>query len=120
MSETTKSRGAGPTSDRAIPEGGRECASHARLPDARLGRESSIEDQVRKCREDARRDGGFIPEANLFTDTDVPGATESRPGLDRLLATVLLTDTRTAILQGGQFLASQRTALSSKPVTYTH
>lgn len=39
-------------------EGGVESACYARLSDLKNGRESSIEDQVRECREEARRDGG--------------------------------------------------------------
>ena len=69
-------------------EGGVESACYARLSDLKKGRESSIEDQVRECREEARRDGGFIPDSNVFPDRDIRGITESRPALDRLLALV--------------------------------
>ncbi|MGC1781725.1 MAG: recombinase family protein [Acidobacteriaceae bacterium] len=63
---------------------GFECAIYARFSDDKQ-RESSIEDQVRECRADAKRWGGFIPDANIFADRDVRGALEHRPQLDRLL-----------------------------------
>jgi DNA invertase Pin-like site-specific DNA recombinase len=85
MTDTARNRPAGVLPDRESFEGGGEGACYARLSDAKMARESSIGDQLRECREEARRDGNFIPDANLFDDLDVRGATESRPGLDRLL-----------------------------------
>jgi DNA invertase Pin-like site-specific DNA recombinase len=85
MNDKARNRTVGILPDSDSIEGLGEAACYARLSDAKLGRESSIEDQVRECREEARRDGNFIPDANLFDDIDVRGATESRPGLDRLM-----------------------------------
>jgi site-specific DNA recombinase len=68
-----------------FPDRGIESAFYGRLSDADLGRESSIPDQLRECRDAARRNGGYIPDSNVFSDVDVRGITESRPGLDRLL-----------------------------------
>ena len=85
MTDWAKNRPDGALPEPENFEGGGEAACYARLSDAKVGRESSIVDQVRECREDARRDGNYIPDANIFEDVDVRGATESRPGLDRLL-----------------------------------
>jgi DNA invertase Pin-like site-specific DNA recombinase len=76
-----------PEPETQSPRLGFEAAGYARFSDE-IQRESSIEDQVRECREEATRDGGFIRDANIFADRDVRGATEERPALDRLLKLV--------------------------------
>lgn len=72
----------------ASSDRGSESAFYGRYSDGEKQRESSMEDQLRECREDAQRDGNYIPDANVFADPDFRGATESRPELDRLLAIV--------------------------------
>ena len=79
MTDMARNRSLEPVPHGESFEGGGEAACYARLSDARLGRESSIVDQVRECREEARRDGNFIPYSNLFDDLDVRGSTESGP-----------------------------------------
>jgi site-specific DNA recombinase len=67
---------------------GSESAFYGRYSDGEKQRKSSMEDQVRECREEARRNGNYIPDANIFADPDFRGATESRPELDRLLGII--------------------------------
>jgi DNA invertase Pin-like site-specific DNA recombinase len=66
---------------------GIESAVYARYSSEQQDK-SSNEDQIRECRTGAQRDHGFIPEANVFADEEVRGATEHRPELDRLMEIV--------------------------------
>jgi site-specific DNA recombinase len=77
----------GPNSEAGLPDARSESAIYARYSDDKQ-RESSIEDQVRGCRKEAKRVDCFVPEANIFADRDVRGALEHRPQLDRLLEIV--------------------------------
>ena len=64
------------------------CAIYARYS-SDLQRESSIEDQVRKCREFAERRGWPVSEEYVRSDSAVSGATLGpRPALNELLALV--------------------------------
>jgi site-specific DNA recombinase len=51
-------------------------------------RESSIEDQIRAARAEAKTLGGYIPDENIFCDRDVRGADHNKPELERLKAIV--------------------------------
>lgn len=68
-------------------DSGLEGAVYARYSDEKQ-RKSSIEDQVRNCRGEAKQVGCWIPEANIFADPDVRGSLEHRPELDRLMEIV--------------------------------
>lgn len=59
-------------------------AIYARYSSA-LQRETSIEDQVRRCREYLERDGGCFDPALVFCDSATSGASLARPGLEQLL-----------------------------------
>ena len=48
-------------------------------------RESSIQDQVRRCTEHVRMLGGEVSNALVFTDSAISGATMNRPALERLI-----------------------------------
>jgi site-specific DNA recombinase len=74
--------------DSVSSDRGSESAFYGRYSDGEKQRKSSMEDQVRECREEARCNGNYIPDANIFADPDFRGATESRPELDRLLAII--------------------------------
>lgn len=50
-----------------------------------LQSDSSIEDQVRNCREYARRQGWELSEAMVYTDHGISGASMMRPGIQMLL-----------------------------------
>jgi DNA invertase Pin-like site-specific DNA recombinase len=64
------------------------CAIYARYS-SDLQRESSIEDQIRKCREFAERRGWPVSEEHVCSDSAVSGATLGpRPALNELLALV--------------------------------
>ena len=64
------------------------CAIYARYS-SDLQRESSIEDQIRKCREFAERRGWPVSEEYVRSDSAVSGATLGpRPALSELLALV--------------------------------
>lgn len=51
-------------------------------------RETSIEDQVRRCREYIERAGGDPERAEVFTDMAISGASTQRPGFEALMAAV--------------------------------
>ncbi|MFZ0301881.1 MAG: recombinase family protein [Terracidiphilus sp.] len=54
--------------------------------------ETSLEDQLRRCREVAARDGFTIPSEFVFTDRAISGRSmKNRPGLQRLLAAAKLS-----------------------------
>ena len=63
---------------------GIECTAYARYSDAELQNDNSIQQQLRACRDGAARDGGHIPDANVFADAGVLGSEEDRPELNRL------------------------------------
>jgi site-specific DNA recombinase len=64
------------------------CAIYARYS-SDLQRESSIEDQIRKCRDFAGRHGWLVTEEHVRSDSAVSGATLGpRPALNELLASV--------------------------------
>ncbi len=66
------------------------CAAYARYSTDKQ-RIDSIEDQVRKCREYAKRKGFQLLSEHIYTDEAVSGATDDRPGLRRLLDAALST-----------------------------
>ena len=61
------------------------CAIYARFSSDRQ-RPTSIEDQIRKCREYALRQGWQILEEHVYTDAAVSGTSTDRGGLQELLA----------------------------------
>jgi site-specific DNA recombinase len=50
---------------------------------------SSIEDQLRKCREFAARQGWAVLDRHVYRDAALSGATDARPGLKQLLSAAL-------------------------------
>lgn len=62
------------------------CAAYARYSTDRQN-PLSIEDQLRKCREFADRNGWDFLEGYVFTDEAVTGTTDARSGLRRMLDT---------------------------------
>lgn len=63
----------------------KRCAIYARYS-SDMQRESSIEDQVRKCREYAAKQGWVVVEDCIRYDQAISGATDRRPALQSLLA----------------------------------
>jgi DNA invertase Pin-like site-specific DNA recombinase len=61
------------------------CAIYARFSSDRQS-PISIEDQIRKCREYARRQGWAILEEHIYADHAVSGTSAERTGLQKLLA----------------------------------
>ena len=66
------------------------CAAYARISTDRQN-PLSIEDQFRKCREFADRQGWAFAEAHAYSDEALSGAGTDRPGLARLLRAALST-----------------------------
>src|SRR5208282_5610223 len=60
------------------------CAIYARYSSEKQNA-SSIEDQIRKCREYAGRNGWTVLENHIYRDAAISGATDYRDGLKRLL-----------------------------------
>lgn len=65
-------------------------AIYARYSSA-MQSEASIEDQVHRCAEFVRKNGGVVDDALIFTDHAVSGASLARPAFEQL---VLLVDAR--------------------------
>jgi site-specific DNA recombinase len=61
------------------------CAIYARFSSDRQS-PISIEDQIRKCREYARRQGWAILEEHIYADHAISGTSAERTGLQKLLA----------------------------------
>jgi site-specific DNA recombinase len=61
------------------------CAIYARFSSEKQNT-LSIDQQIRKCREQATREGLRILEDHVYTDEAISGATDDRVGLQRLLA----------------------------------
>ena len=61
------------------------CAVYARFSTDKQ-RQSSIGDQVRRCRDYIEREGGQLNEALVFQDEALSGSSMIRPGLQRLMA----------------------------------
>jgi len=78
-----------PWNDRTRPalSSGRRlrCAIYARFSSDRQSA-VSIDDQIRKCREHARREGWAVLDEHLYVDEAISGATTTRMGLQRLLS----------------------------------
>src|SRR4051812_42847693 len=53
-----------------------------------LQNERSIEDQVRRCREFIKQQGGDAESAQVFADFAVSGASLDRPGFEAMMAAV--------------------------------
>lgn len=66
---------------------GQRCAVYARFSCDRQ-RDTSIEDQVRRCRQFIEQGGGAVDPALIFTDYAISGATTDRPGFEALLKLV--------------------------------
>ena len=60
------------------------CAIYARYSSDQQS-PASIDDQIRKCREYAQRQGWSVIEEHLYTDAEASAAGTDRPGLQRLL-----------------------------------
>jgi len=63
---------------------GKKCAIYARFSSA-MQRESSIEDQVRRCRDYAIQHGAVVLNEHVFVDMAISGASLARPGFERLM-----------------------------------
>jgi len=64
------------------------CAIYARYS-SDLQRDSSIEDQIRKCREYAARQGWLVLDTHIFVDEEISGASvQQRKGLQSLIEAV--------------------------------
>jgi site-specific DNA recombinase len=63
------------------------CAIYAGYPSSKQNC-LSIEQQIRKCRELAARQGLVVLDGYIYADEAVSGATDDRKGLRRLLAAV--------------------------------
>lgn len=66
---------------------GKRIAIYARYSSDRQ-RETSIEDQVRRCREHIEREGGAVVDGLVFTDCAISGASLARTGFESLMALV--------------------------------
>ncbi len=66
---------------------GKRVALYARFSSANQ-RESSIDDQFRRCREYVVARGGSVAEDLVFSDSAVSGASLRRPGFERMMALV--------------------------------
>lgn len=74
----------GPT---LVPSPGRPDprAVYGRFSNAELQRASSINQQVNACKDAVAKDGGYVPDHDIFEDPGVLGSEENRPGLNRLM-----------------------------------
>jgi len=63
------------------------CAAYARYSSDRQS-PASIEDQLRKCREFAAKQGGEILADHIYTDEELSGAGADRPGWVKLLSAI--------------------------------
>ncbi len=54
-----------------------------------LQRQSSIEDQIRKCDEHGKAQGWVPAKGRIYTDEAISGVTTQRPGLQRMLAAAI-------------------------------
>ena len=63
---------------------GKRTAVYARYSST-LQRESSIEDQVRRCSEFVARHGGIVDPELIFTDFATSGASLARPSFERMM-----------------------------------
>jgi site-specific DNA recombinase len=61
------------------------CAIYARFSSEKQSA-TSIDDQIRKCREHAARHGWMISEKNIYRDAAISGASDDRAALKRMLA----------------------------------
>src|SRR5690348_5910561 len=68
----------------ALPRAKR-CAIYARYS-SDMQRESSIDDQIRKCKEYAAKQGWVVLDDHIYVDEAISGAIHQRPGLQKLLA----------------------------------
>lgn len=77
----------GQSNSRAVPKlRPRRCAIYARYS-SDMQRESSIDDQIRKCKEYAAKQGWIVLEKHIFFDQAISGSKfEERASLQRLLA----------------------------------
>jgi site-specific DNA recombinase len=66
---------------------GKRVAVYARFSSDRQ-RETSIDDQVRRCREFVEREGGAVAAERLFTDYATSGASLARTGFEALMSLV--------------------------------
>src|SRR5258708_2283191 len=63
------------------------CAIYARYSSEKQSA-SSIEDQIRKCREHAAKNGWTVLDQHIYRDSEISGATDERQALKRMLAAV--------------------------------
>lgn len=66
---------------------GKRCAIYARFSST-MQRESSIEDQVRRCRDYAVQQGGTVIDEYVFVDMAISGSSLARPGFEGLMQAV--------------------------------
>ena len=62
-----------------------KCAVYSRYSDAKQST-SSIEDQIRKCREYAARNGWTVLDNHIYRDSAITGSTDERNALKQMLA----------------------------------
>src|ERR1700739_898464 len=63
----------------------KRCAVYARYS-SDMQRESSIDDQIRKCKEYAAKQGWVVLDDYIRSDEAISGAIDTRPALQNLLA----------------------------------
>src|SRR5258706_40505 len=63
------------------------CAIYARYSSEKQSA-SSIEDQIRKCREHAAKNGWTVLDQHIYRDSEISGATDERQALKQMLAAV--------------------------------
>jgi site-specific DNA recombinase len=63
---------------------GKRVAIYARFSSDRQ-RDTSIEDQIRRCTEHVRRLGGKVDSVLVFSDAAISGSTLARPGFEALM-----------------------------------
>ena len=69
---------------------GKRVAAYARYSSA-MQNETSIDDQIRRCRSYAEHHGAMISEDLIFTDEAISGASLERAGLEQLMSLVRST-----------------------------
>ena len=83
-----------------------------------LQRQSSIEDQMRKCHEYGRSQGWVPAKDSAFADEAVSGASTDRPGLQRMLQASTSRDRQFDVILVDD--TSESPAISPTPCNYSN